>query len=92
MGIQIDDDDSCDSEQTYYIWPECIPVWNVWHRLQTQWRIGMQGREGLDYVSVIAYLRDVARIKTRDFAETFACLQAMERACLVEWEKQQAKD
>jgi hypothetical protein len=45
----------------------------------------MGGREGLDYSGLAAYLRDVERIKPRDFAQTFACIQAMEIAALNEW-------
>ena len=52
----------------------------------------MLGRYGLDYASVCAYLHDVARIKQRDFAETFSGLQAMEYAALCEYNKQRDKD
>lgn len=62
----------------------------MWWRIQTQWRIGMQGREGLDYPGVTDYLRNVARIRPRQFAEVFGALQAMERAALAEWDKQRA--
>lgn len=48
----------------------------------------MQGRDGLDYTGVCAYLREVARIKPRHFADTFASLQAMEYAALDAWAKQ----
>lgn len=67
-------------------------VWSVWQRIQTLWRIGMGGREGLDYASLCAYLREVERIKPRKFPEVFACLQAMERASLEEWAKQREKN
>lgn len=52
----------------------------------------MGGRDGLDYASVIAYLHDVVRIKQRDFAETFAGLQAMEYAALCEYAKKRDKE
>ena len=48
----------------------------------------MQGREGLATADVCAYLREVERIKPRQFASTYACLQAMERAALDEWASQ----
>lgn len=69
-----------------YLWPCNLRVWMLWNRLQTQWCTGFQGRTGLDYASVIAYLRDVARVKRRDWDETFAGIQAMERAALDTWD------
>lgn len=76
------------AQKVFYLWPECLPAWGLWQRLQTQWRSGMNGRDGLDYAGVSAYLREVARIKPRDFAQTFAQIQAMETASLKEWAKQ----
>jgi len=87
-------DDAADSAadsattDTFHLWPECLPLWALWQKLQTQWRTSMSGRDGLDYAGVSAYLRDVARIKPREFSETFACIQAMEIAALNEWAKQ----
>lgn len=52
----------------------------------------MAGRDGLDYAGLCAYLREVERIKPRKFADTFACLQAMEHAALEEWAKQREKN
>lgn len=72
----------------FYLWPENLLAWNLWHRLQTQWRVGMAGREGLDYAGVSTYLRDVARIKPRKFPGLFFELQVMERAALKEFQKQ----
>lgn len=72
----------------FYLWPECNALWTLWGSCQTLWRKGVQGREGLDYAGLCAYLREVARIKPRKFQEVFACLQAMERAALDEWAKQ----
>lgn len=72
----------------FYLWPESIPLWNLWHRVQTQWRIGLAGREGLDYAGLSAYLHEVARIKPRHFDATFSALQAMERVALDAWASQ----
>lgn len=70
-----------------YIWPENHEIWRIWNRLQTQWRVGFFGRTGLDYAGVTAYLRDVWRVKDRNFAHIFMCIQTMEMAVLEEWEK-----
>jgi len=71
-----------------WLWPCNVRTWGIWQRIQTQWRVGVSGRDGLDYAGVSAYLQAVERIKPRHFAETFSCLQAMEWAALDEWAKQ----
>ena len=70
----------------FYLWPECVDAWGLWQRIQTQWRVGMAGRDGLDYAGLCAYLHEVERIKPRKFAEVFAFLQAMESAALEAWQ------
>jgi len=74
----------------YYLWPDCVPVWNAWVGLQTQWRTG--GRDGiktgLDYSAVAHYLRFGLGAAGGDLAEWFACLQAMEQATLSQWARQ----
>jgi hypothetical protein len=94
LGLQAQDSEdsaAAPPAQVFYIWPDCMAVWQTWMRCQTLWRIGMGGREGFDYAGLCAYLREVERIKPRQFAETFACLQAMEQAALTEWAKQRAQ-
>jgi len=78
-------DGASSSSDKVYLWPCNVRVWGLWQRIQTLWRSSMGGREGLDYSGLAAYLRDVERIKPRDFAQTFACIQAMEIAALNEW-------
>lgn len=68
-----------------YLWPCNLPTWRLWHGLQTQWRVGAGGREGLCYASVIGWLRRVAGIGKKQLPEVFAELQAMERAALAVW-------
>lgn len=78
----------------FWLWPECLPVWNLWGRLQTQWRYsGMQGQPtGLDYAAVTAYLRAMGygRGKQRSLPETLDDLTAMEHAVLKVWAERQA--
>jgi hypothetical protein len=38
-----------------YVWPENWPALLMFLRMETQWRIGFGGREGLDY-SVLEWL------------------------------------
>lgn len=67
------------------VWPENMPVLNLFTRCKTQWRTGaMGGFLGLDYVAV-----DVV-IKYSDIdatPELFADLQAMESVALSEFNK-----
>lgn len=52
--------------------------------LQTQWRVGMAGRTGLDYAACLAYLRELGwRRKQR--TRHWAGLRAMEAAALEVW-------
>ena len=60
----------------------------MWCQVQTQWAVDPAGsKTGLRYGDVAAYLRDVVRIKPKDFRACFAGLQAMELAALEEWAK-----
>ncbi len=72
-------------DDTFWLWPDCVAVWHIWHRVQTQWRISLAGREGLHYNGVLSHLRVVERIKPRRLPEVLAQLQAMERAALRAW-------
>ena len=54
--------------------------------MQTQWRVGMGGRDGLDYAGVGFYMREVLRIRLgRRYLEIWVGLQAMEHAALKAW-------
>jgi len=73
-----------EQEEKFYLWPCNLPTFNLWQRIQTQWRVsGLGERSGLDYDSVISYMRKVARIKNKEFQEMFSGLQAMESATLM---------
>ena len=50
--------------------------------MQTQWRVGMAGRTGLDYTAVLAYLRTVHGLRGEDLREVFDGLQGCELAIL----------
>jgi hypothetical protein len=70
------------------LWPCNVRLYALWSQLQTQWIVSMQGREGLNYDSVIRYLREVAHIRPRRLPETMDCIRAMERAALGVWGEQ----
>lgn len=82
----------------FWMLPESVPVWLLWMRLQTQWRVGPMGhRIGLDYPGVELFLRAMGygHQRRRSFAKTLLDVQAMESAALSEWAKQaqeQAQD
>lgn len=75
-------------EDKCHLWPCNVAVYNLWIELQTQWQISMRGHEGLDYGSVLAYLRDIAHVRPRRLPEVFECIRAMERAALAAWAEQ----
>lgn len=79
------DDDTPPPPDKCYLWPCNVPTFNLWQRLQTQWRVGgMGGCTGLDYAGVNACM-DLLRIKPKGRSELFSGLQAMEFAALQVW-------
>lgn len=74
---------------TFWLWPECVPLWNAWNQLQTQWRTGcMEGqRTGLDYAAVTAWLRAHGwhHGPRRSLRMALDCIAGMEAVCLSVW-------
>jgi hypothetical protein len=69
-------------EDTFALWPECVPTFQFWQRLQTQWtQHPMGGLCHLNYPGVQVCM-EMAGIKNRDRRTLFAEIQAMERAVL----------
>lgn len=73
----------------WYLWPCNLPVWTVWCRAQTQWRVGMAGATGLDYAAVWSVIDRALPRRRRD--EAFAAIQSMERAVLDVWAQQRER-
>lgn len=71
-------------DSTVCLWPENARAWGLWLRLQTQWRVGFDGKTGLDYAGVRACL-DLCRIPRRLRARLFDLVHAMELAALGVW-------
>mgnify|MGYP002507829641 CR=1 FL=1 len=59
----------------------------LFSRLQTQWRIGMNGRTGLDYNVLFSSL-DRMNLSASDYDELFSDIQTLEFAALEEMNKQ----
>ena len=74
----------------HYLWPECLPIWQAWQALQTQWRTGMAGATGLCYAGVRAWLADNGPPDADTRREWWACIQAAERATLEVWAEHRA--
>lgn len=60
------------------------PAWWLYCRVQTQWRIGMAGAEGLDYNPAIAIIQSMGWPLPR----ALALLQAVEQGFLEAWQRQ----
>lgn len=69
-------------EHEVYLWPCNVRAWRCWCALQTQWRTGPSGAVGLDYASVLAYLRDIEALRGDERREVFQALRAAEAAAL----------
>lgn len=92
FGLTQADDEGASSagDGICYLWPCNVEAYNLWQRLQTQWRYSaIGGRTGLDYGAVAAILRDVLCIKPKARAELFAGIRAMECAALEVWAQEQ---
>lgn len=85
LGLQAEQGSPGGQAETHYLWPECVPIWNAWQNLQTQWRTGMAGATGLDYTAVRAWLADNGPPSMEERREWWECLQAAERATLEVW-------
>jgi hypothetical protein len=71
----------------FHLFPENREAWQLFMSVQTQWRVGMGGREGLDYPGVHCVI-DSCRAWRKHRRRRFAEICAMERASLAEWAEQ----
>ena len=72
------------ADEPFYLWPELAAGFELWTRLQTQWRVGMAGPTGLDYSGVAAVMRMLG-LRPKVQRERLWQIQAMERAALDFW-------
>jgi hypothetical protein len=76
-----------EEREPFYLWPENLAAWTLFMAVQTQWRSGMGGRDGLDYAGVHIVIDQHRAWRTRR-RRIFAGVQIMERACLQAWAEQ----
>jgi hypothetical protein len=63
----------------FEVWPDNVEMLNLFMRIQTQWRSGVNGITGLDYAGVQAAIAMLALTLPKGW---FDDLQAMETAAL----------
>lgn len=64
-----------------YLWPCNLPVWNHWWEVQTQWRTGANGVDGMDYAGLRAYVDELG-LPSAERKALWSGLRACERATL----------
>lgn len=69
----------CENRQPPFL-PGAIPIWNLWCRVSTQWRVGMD-IVGLDYLAVFRVAELYCMAMTPDILEG---IQVLERDFLRE--------
>lgn len=67
-------------DPTFHLWPENVQAFAFWRGMQTQWRVGMAGPEGLDYAGVWALLANTVPYRQRK--HLFADITHMEAGAL----------
>lgn len=68
------------------LWPDTVQAFGVFSRLNTQWRVGVGGRTGLDYAAVPITL-ELLGIERAEWPALFDDLRHMERAALTSMHK-----
>jgi hypothetical protein len=63
------------------VWPENVPVFELFQGVMTQWRHGFAGPTGLDYGAVLA-LMEIRQVPHDQRARLMTDLQVMELAAL----------
>ena len=71
-------------DEVVWLWPENERAWRLWLQVQTQWRVGFDGKTGLDYAGVRACM-ELRRIPRRLRGQLFQQIHAMELAALGVW-------
>lgn len=63
------------------VWPCCWPAVSVMAAMQTQWRVAMGGRFGLDY-NVLPFVLETNEVPRDQWRLVFADLRVMEEEAL----------
>jgi hypothetical protein len=67
----------------FEVWPENWPVWLLFDRISTQWRVGMNGPIGLDYNVLLRFL-DRMRLDDGDYEQMLNDISVLEQSALTE--------
>ena len=70
-----------DFEVEIAVWPDCWASFECFAAMRTQWRTGMAGATGLDYVAIDPVMR-LKKIPRSERINTFEDIRVMEMAAL----------
>ncbi|SFE88781.1 DUF1799 domain-containing protein [Paracidovorax wautersii] len=73
------------ADSEVHLWPDNVDAWEHWLQVQTQWRVGFDGRHGLDYAGVRAYLDELGPPAGPERASLFQSIRACECEALEAW-------
>lgn len=65
------------------VWPENWPAFELFADMRTQWRVGINGRTGLDYQTLFV-LMDFHEVPRDERRQMLDDIQTMEAAALVQ--------
>lgn len=63
------------------MWPEHVPAFRLFSAMRTQWRIGMNGRTGLDYPTLFAMMSRLP-LSGEEWDDLFDDVRVMEAEAL----------
>ena len=78
--------EAIEADADFDLWPDNEKPFNIFTRIQTQWRVSVSGATGLDYHGVGEAVRMMGMAMT---PELFSDIQLMERAALRAMQRKQ---
>lgn len=80
-------------EDEFFLWPECVGIFEAWLASQTQWRTGAAGATGLDYTGVATVLDEFGFARSSpERREAFDSLRACELETLSIWSERRERE
>jgi hypothetical protein len=67
--------------EVVWVWPENWPAWQLFNRIDTQWRVGPKGATGLDYNVLLRFL-DRMRLSDDDYEQMLNDISVIEQSAL----------
>jgi hypothetical protein len=74
-------------DDAFEVWPENWPAFQIFTELQTQWRVGLNGRTGLDYCAVFRVLDETPGLTPQQRRQHYDDIRVMELAALAQLNK-----